>query len=161
MLQRLRESKLGCALREWVIPVLYPNFHEKIDTCVTEDERKLNDHALSTVRDLLNYARCHYFSMVVNRFLPRFAAKLDRLALKLLCPASYLLAGRFIVTRAQIDQGAPPVRWHNAHCRSENEHERRDSEQCNRQINRCRQRSKNLSRCSALGIGQASYLPNR
>jgi ubiquinone/menaquinone biosynthesis C-methylase UbiE len=100
MLQRLRESELGCALRELLIPVLYPNFRGKIDTYVTEDERKLNDGELSTVRGLLNCARCHYFSMVVNRFLPSWdlAAKLDRLALKLLGPAGYLLAGRFIVS---------------------------------------------------------------
>jgi ubiquinone/menaquinone biosynthesis C-methylase UbiE len=96
LLQRIRESRMGCALRRIVAPLIYPNNY----AYVTEDERKLNEKDLSAVRTQLTNVRCRYFGLVVNRFLPAwdFAAKLDRVALGSLGPAGYLFAGRFILT---------------------------------------------------------------
>lgn len=94
-LQRLRESRFGWWLWSKLVPVIYPTN----GTYITEDERKLSDHDLATIRNLLTGVRCLYFNMVVNRFLPNWgvAVKLDRLALKLLGPAASLFAGRFIM----------------------------------------------------------------
>jgi len=98
LLQQLRESSFGCWLRSKIVGLIYP--YATIDVYVTEDERKLSDYDLTAIRNLLGNARCRYFSMIVDRFLPswNFAAKLDRIALKLLGPAGSLLGGRFILT---------------------------------------------------------------
>ena len=96
-LQRLRESRFGCWLRRRLVPVIYP--FAKLDVYVTEDERKLSDSELTAIKEILKDARSQYFAMIVDRFMPHweFASKIDRLALKLLGPAGYFFAGRFIV----------------------------------------------------------------
>ena len=97
-LQLTRESRFGNWLHRRLVPILYSN--AIADTYITEDERKLNESDLSAVLDLFKNGTCTFYSMVVNRFLPSwdFAAKLDRILLKLLGPAGYFFAGRFIVS---------------------------------------------------------------
>ncbi len=97
LLQRIRESKIGCAARTTLVPVIYPT--AAVDVYVTEDERKLSDFDLAAIVNVLSEVKCSYFSMAVERVLPNWdiAAKLDRIFLKLLGPVGSLLAGRFIV----------------------------------------------------------------
>lgn len=96
-LQRVRESRFGRWLQPKIVPYIYPFVNK--DTYTTQDERKLSDADLFAIRKAATDARCSYFDMVVGRFVPswEFAAKLDRIFLRLLGPAGYLLAGRFII----------------------------------------------------------------
>jgi ubiquinone/menaquinone biosynthesis C-methylase UbiE len=67
---------------------------------ITEDERKMTERDVAEVRShfgTLQY--CKYFNFLVTRIVPdRFRSlnKLDRIALKLLGPLGYFLAGRIV-----------------------------------------------------------------
>lgn len=98
VLQNIRESRFGCWLQPKLVPLIYGNANQ--DTYTTEDERKLNESDLFAITRNLCDARCSYFNMMVGRVVPGWevASKLDRIALKIIGRASYLFAGRFILS---------------------------------------------------------------
>jgi hypothetical protein len=95
MLQGLRKSVLG----RWIYPKVLPSIYPDQNPYITEDERKLSARELLLIRSTLRDARCEYFNMVVNRFIPDWDAleMVDRVTLKVLGKFGYLLAGRFVL----------------------------------------------------------------
>ena len=96
ILQRIRESKLGCWLHSKVAPYIYPTG----DAYITEDERKLTNRDLKAIKRTMYSVQCDYFNIVVGRFVPEWTALAigDRSFLKLLGPAGYFCAGRFVLS---------------------------------------------------------------
>jgi 2-polyprenyl-3-methyl-5-hydroxy-6-metoxy-1,4-benzoquinol methylase len=95
-LQELRNSTLGL----WVYAMVRPHIYHGQVPYITEDERKINEDELDTIRGALTDARCRYFNVIVNRFIPDWdpAEMVDRVLVKSIGPIGRWLAGRILLT---------------------------------------------------------------
>ncbi len=75
-------------------------FHKHRDPYITEDERKLAETDVATIRRALTATNCVFFNVFVNRLVPDWDAAeiIDRGLLNLLWPIRRLLAGRIVLT---------------------------------------------------------------
>lgn len=94
-LQRLRDSRFG----QWLYVRLRPHIYRGEEPYITEDERKINEGELDTIRSALKNVRCTYFNFVVNRFIPDSdaAEKVDRVFARSIGPIGRWLAGRILL----------------------------------------------------------------
>jgi len=94
--QAIRQSRL---VREWIYPRLIRLIYRAERPYVTADERKLDQHALRQIGEILEITNTQYYSLFYAR-LTRWQYQLiiDRLIL-LLPWAGYFLAGRVVLAR--------------------------------------------------------------
>lgn len=92
--------------RSWLVEhALYPLMQALIygpgKPYITEDERKLTQHDMALITKPLMLDSKRYFNFLVTRIIPDrwdLAAKIDRIAMKVMGPLGSLLAGRVLLT---------------------------------------------------------------
>ena len=77
-----------------------PLIYQRQEPYITEDERKLNETQLRSLKRALTGHHIAYFYLFVTRFVPdgwTLAAKLDCVLLRLLKSMGSIVAGRFLI----------------------------------------------------------------
>lgn len=98
MLQKIRESHI-------VMDFLYPHMVRFIygteNPYITQDERKINEHELKTLTDIMRPDSLHkkYFQFLAGRIFParRRVEKIDRVLMTMVGSAGSILAGRVVL----------------------------------------------------------------
>lgn len=94
-LQKLRNSAFGA----WMYSIVRPHIYHGDAPYITQDEKKINEAELDTIRSILKDVQCRYFNVVVNRFVPDWdpAEIIDRALVGTVGRAAYYLAGRVVM----------------------------------------------------------------
>jgi hypothetical protein len=87
-------------LGQQVYVIVRPLIYKGQTPYITEDERKINEDELDTIRATLTDVRCRYFNAIVNRFLPDWdpVEMVDYVLVQCMGSIARWLAGRILLT---------------------------------------------------------------